>query len=153
MRNLGNLGQRFNPGRRHPISKPDETTQESQLWSPMSARYQEEKAIMNDLEKILGKAISVKELAEYLGISEKTVRDNYKQLGGCRIGRHYRFFTKEVANALEKRQEQIRGASQEERSAEREGIPDAERGKGMGGSAKKNVRRRVERDDKHNLFS
>ena len=28
---LGNLGQRFNPGRRHPISKPDETTQESKL--------------------------------------------------------------------------------------------------------------------------
>jgi len=46
---------------------------------------------MKDLEKTLGKALTTKELAEYLGVSEKTVRDNYQQLGGIRIGRHYLF--------------------------------------------------------------
>ena len=106
-----------------------------------------------DLEKILGEAITVKELAEYLGINQKTLRENYRQFGGIRVGRHYRFFTKEVAKyALEKRQE-IYSASQEERSAEREGISDAEGSKKMGIGNAENVRRRVERHDKHRLFS
>jgi transcription initiation factor TFIIIB Brf1 subunit/transcription initiation factor TFIIB len=43
---------------------------------------------MNDMEKILGEAITVKELAEYLGVNEKTVRQNYQQFGGIKIGRH-----------------------------------------------------------------
>ncbi len=108
---------------------------------------------MNDLEKSLGEAITVKELSEYLGINQKTLRENYRQFGGIRIGRHYRFFTKEVANALEKRQEQIYSASQEERSAEREGLPDTEGSEGVGSQDEKAVRRRVERqDDKHGLL-
>ena len=106
---------------------------------------------MNDLEKSLGKAITVKELAEYLGISEKIVRDNYKELGGCRIGRHYRFFTKEIKDALEKRQE-ICGTDQEERSAEREGLPDVEGSESVGGQDEKAERRRVERHDRHGLL-
>ena len=107
---------------------------------------------MNDLEKLLGKAISVKELAEYLSISEKTVRDNYKQLGGCRIGRHYRFFTKEIKDALEKTEKQICGASQEKRKTQGEGLSDTERSEVVGGKAEKNVKRRVERHDKHGLL-
>ena len=107
---------------------------------------------MNDLEKILGRTITVKELAEFLGINQKTLRENYRQFGGIKIGRHYRFFTKEVANALEKRQE-ICGADQEERSAEREGISDTEGSESVGSKDEKNVRRRVERqDDKHGLL-
>jgi len=107
--------------------------------------------MIDDLEKSLGKAITVKKLAEYLGISEKIVRDNYKQLGGCRIGRHYRFFTKEIKDALEKRQE-IYSTSQEERPATREGISDAEGRESMGSKAEKAVQRRVERPDKHGLL-
>jgi len=107
---------------------------------------------MNGLEKILGEAITVKELAEYLGINQKTLRENYRQFGGIRIGRHYRFFTKEVAKyALEKRQE-IYSASQEERSAEGEGIRKTEPGQSMGSQNEKAVRRRLERQDKHGLF-
>jgi excisionase family DNA binding protein len=107
--------------------------------------------MMNDLEKILGEAITVKELAEYLDINEKTLRENYRQFGGIKIGRHYRFFTKEVANAMEKRQE-IYSADQEERSAEREGLSDAEGSKSVGSQDEKNVRRRLDRQDKHGLF-
>ena len=107
---------------------------------------------MNDLEKLLGESITVKELAEYLGVNEKTIRENYRQFGGIKIGRHYRFFTKEVANALEKR-EKIYSTSQAERTEEREGLPDAERGKKVGIGNEKDVRRRLERNDRHNLFS
>ncbi len=107
---------------------------------------------MNDLEKSLGKALTAKQLAEFLGVNEKTIRENYRQFGGIKVGRHYRFFTKEVANALEKRQE-IYSADQEERSAEREGISDTEGSESVGSKDEKAVRRRLERqDDKHGLL-
>ena len=115
------------------------------------AMYRGEHVTMKELENILGEAITVKELAEYLGINQKTLRENYRQFGGIKIGRHYRFFTKEVAHAMEKRQE-ICGADQEERSAEREGLSDAEGCESMGGQDEKNVRRRLERQDKHGLL-
>jgi len=108
---------------------------------------------MKDLEKLLGVAISVKELAEYLNVNEKTIRENYRQFGGIKIGRHYRFFTKEVINALEKREEQIYSADQEERSTQREGISDTERSKEVGIGNEKNARRGMERDDRHGLLN
>lgn len=106
---------------------------------------------MRDLEKSLGKALTTKELAEYLNVNKKTIRENYRQFGGIKIGRHYRFFTKEITNALEKRQE-IHSASQEEWETERQGISDPERGKNLGIGNAKNVRRRMERDDRHGLL-
>lgn len=107
---------------------------------------------MKELEETLGKAISVKELANYLNISEKIVRENYQQLGGIRIGRHYRFFTKEVTNALEKREKQIYSASEEERETERESISDPKGSKDMGIGNEKNAGRRLERHDRHGLL-
>ena len=143
----------FTPAHQVPISKPAETIQESKLWPKRQAKYQREHVTMNDLEKLLGEAITVKELSEYLGINQKTLRENYRQFGGIKIGRHYRFFTKEVANALEKRQKD-NCPSQEERAAEREGLSDTEGSEGVGSKDEKAVRRRVERqDDKHGLFS
>ena len=56
--------------------------------APKPAMFQGEKATMNDMDKILGEAITVKELAEYLGVNEKTVRQNNQQFGGIKIGRH-----------------------------------------------------------------
>jgi excisionase family DNA binding protein len=107
---------------------------------------------MSDLKKYLGDVMTVKELADYLKINEKTVRENYLQFNGVRIGRHYRFFTQEVANALEKRQKQIYSADQEERSAAGEGLSDVEGSEGVGSQDEKAVRRRVERQDKHGLL-
>ena len=107
---------------------------------------------MKYLEKLLGEAITVKELSEYLGINQKTLRENYRQFGGIRIGRHYRFFTKEIKDALEKRQEQIYSADQEKRSAEREGLSDVEGSESMGSHDAKAVKRGMERHDKHGLL-
>lgn len=33
---------------------------------------------MRDLEKSLGKALTTKELAEYLNVNKKTIRENYR---------------------------------------------------------------------------
>ena len=107
---------------------------------------------MKGLENSLGKAISAKELAKYLGINEKLVRLHYKILGGIRIGRNYRFFERRIIHALEKRQP-IYSANQEVRSAQREGISHPEGSKKVGIGNEKDVRRRLERNDRHNLFS
>ena len=108
---------------------------------------------MGDLEKILGEAITVKELAEYLGVNETSIRKNYRQYGGIRVGRHYRFFSKEVISAIQKQTEkQVHSASQEERKTAGKGIRKIEPGQKLGGSAAQNVRRRVERNDRHGLL-
>jgi hypothetical protein len=108
---------------------------------------------MIDLEKILGKAISVKELAEYLGVNETSIRKNFQQYGGIKVGRHYRFFTKEVISAMQKQTEkQIYSSVQAGQDQERKGLQHNERGQSMGSRNEKNARQSLERHDKHNLF-
>ena len=58
---------------------------------------------MKLLEKDLGKALRTQDVAEYLGVDIKTVRKYYRELGGIRLGRHYRFFEKEIFNAIQKK--------------------------------------------------
>jgi hypothetical protein len=108
---------------------------------------------MKLLEQNLGRVLSVKQVSKYLNINEKTVREHFQELGGIRLGRHFKFFERRIIDAVEKRQE-IYSADQEERSAEREGISDTEGSESVGSKDEKNVRRRVERqDDKHGLFN
>ena len=107
---------------------------------------------MHDLEKALGKAMTAKQLGEYLSISEKTVRDNYEQLGGVRIGRQIRFFERRVIYALEKTEKQIYSANTPKRSAEGEGVSHHEGSEDVGSKNAKNVGRRVDRQDRHCLL-
>ena len=53
------------------------------------------------LEEHLGKALRCQDIADYLGVDEKTVRQYYKELGGIRLGRLYVFFEKEVVHAIQ----------------------------------------------------
>ena len=106
---------------------------------------------MNGLEKILGEAITVKELAEYLGINQKTLRENYRQFGGIRIGRHYRFFTKGVAHAMEERKEN-NWPIQKRQIEEREGLQNNERSKELGSPDAESVIRRTKQKDSHSLL-
>ena len=107
---------------------------------------------MNDLEKSLGKALTTKELSEYLGINQKTLRENYRQFGGIKVGRHYRFFTKEVAKyALEKRQEN-NWSIQKRQIEEREGLQNNERSKELGSPDAESVIRRTKQKDSHSLL-
>ena len=107
---------------------------------------------MKLIEQHLGRALSVKQIAEYLNINEKTVREHYQELGGIRIGRQFKFFEREVINAIQKSQKQIYSASQEERETEGEGVRKIEPSQSVGSKDEKNVRRRLERNDKHGLF-
>jgi hypothetical protein len=114
--------------------------------------FTKETVTMTYLKKNLGETISVKELAEYLNINEKTVREHYLDFNGIKVGNRYRFFEREVINAIQKSQKQIYSSGQEERSATGESLSDAEGGESVGSQDEKAVRRRVERQDKHGLL-
>ena len=107
---------------------------------------------MKLLEQKLGRVLSVKQVSNYLNINEKTVREHYQELGGIRLGRHYKFFERRILDALEKRQEQVYSTDQEERTAEGEGLPETGRREGMGKSNAADVRRGIQRDDRHGLL-
>ena len=106
---------------------------------------------MKLLEQNLGRVLSVKQVSKYLNINEKTVREHYQELGGIRLGRHFKFFERRIIDAVEKGQE-IYSTGQEERPTEGKGISDAEGSKKVGSRDAKAVRRRVERQDKHGLL-
>jgi len=72
---------------------------------------------MSLIEKQLGRVLSAKDLSEILGADEKTIRKYYQRLGGIRIGRHYKFFEKEVINAVQTWNE-IHWTDKEEREEE-----------------------------------
>jgi len=103
------------------------------------------------LKSEIGKALSTAEVAKYLGVDVKTARKYYQRLGGIRIGRHYRFFEMEVLNAIQTWNKVYR-TDQEERKKERKGLQDQKRGTGVGSENATNVRCRLEREDRHNLF-
>ena len=107
---------------------------------------------MNLLDEHLGKALSAEEVADYIGCDVKTVRKHYEELGGMRLGRHYLFFERNIINAVSKRTKMDR-PSAEERPEAGEGLLDEERGSVVGSQDEAKARRRMERDDRHGLFT
>lgn len=91
------------------------------------------------------------EVAAYLDIDVKTVRKYYRELGGIRLGCHYRFFEKEICNAVQKKK-QMDSPGEERWNEERENIPDQEGGLGLGECNKQKPRKRMVREDRHGLF-
>jgi hypothetical protein len=55
---------------------------------------------MNALREKLGRKVSIKELAEYLGLDIETVRRHYRSLGGIRLGRRILFFENLIVEAI-----------------------------------------------------
>ena len=106
---------------------------------------------MDCLEKQLGKVLSSKEVAQYLDLDVKTVRKYHQNLGGIRLGRHYRFFEKEIYNAVQKRKK-LDSPSEEGREAVEQGVSDEERCHRMGNEDETKTRRRLERGDRHDIF-
>ena len=99
----------------------------------------------------LGRSMSAKQVAAYLKIDVKTARKYYRELGGIRIGRRYLFFEEEVYNAIQTWNEVYRTV-EEERTKERESLQDQESSSRLGSGDAEEVRRRLVREDKHNLF-
>ena len=99
----------------------------------------------------LGRSMSAKQVAAYLKIDVKTARKYYRELGGIRIGRRYLFFEEEVYNAIQTWNEVYR-TDKEERKEEREDLQDQKSCSCLGSGDAEKVRRRLVRQDKHNLF-
>ena len=107
---------------------------------------------MSLIKSDLGRTLTTKELSEILEADEKTIRKYYQRLGGIRIGRHYKFFEKEVINAIQTWNEIYR-TNKEEQTEKRKGVSDEERSSRLGSQNEAKARKRVEREDKHGLFS
>lgn len=103
------------------------------------------------MEEELGKKLTVQELAEFLGVNEKTVRKHSQELGGIRLGRKFIFFERKVIDALSNEKWEMESPSEKEWKTQREDIQDKERSTGMGKQTAV-VRRRVGRTDPHNLL-
>jgi hypothetical protein len=99
----------------------------------------------------LGQPMTAKQVAAYLKIDVKTARKYYRELGGIRIGRRYLFFEEEVYNAIQTWNEVCR-TDEEERKEERESLQEQKSSSSLGNRDAAKVRRRLVREDKHNLF-
>lgn len=107
---------------------------------------------MDILRSELGRPMTTKQVAEFLILDEKTVRKYYRELGGIRLGRHYRFFEKEICNAIQTKR-QMDCPSEERGPKERENIQDEKGGFGLGSVNEQNAFKRMDRPDRHSLFS
>ena len=106
---------------------------------------------MNILEKDLGKSLRSQEVAVYLGLDVKTVRKYYRDLGGIRLGRQYRFFEKEIFYAVQKRTT-MDCPSEEGREEAEQGISNEKGSHRVGNEDAAKTRRRLGREDRHNIF-
>jgi len=103
------------------------------------------------LENQLGRVLRPADMADYLGIDEKTVRLYYHVLGGIRLGRQILFFEKEVINAVQKRSK-MGSPSESERKEERKDLPEQERSSGMGKREPVKSRADMAGEDKHGVI-
>jgi hypothetical protein len=109
---------------------------------------------MSVLEKELGKALTPKEVATYLGIDEATVRKYYLKLGGIRVGSRYLFFERRIVDAVLQQKEDEMDFVREKGETEETGdIPHQEGGSGVRGEVAKLTCREMEKRDKFGLLS
>lgn len=59
------------------------------------------------LKEEQGKLLTTKEAAIYLGLTEKTVRNNYRFLGGFFLLGQYRFPERSLINALQRQEREV----------------------------------------------
>jgi len=52
------------------------------------------------LENAMGKTLSARAVADYLGLDVSVVRKHYTELGGVKIGRQYLFFENLIVEAI-----------------------------------------------------
>ena len=106
---------------------------------------------MQILENELGRRMSAEEVANYLGLDEKTVRQYHRELGGMRLGRLFLFFERSVPNALQKRTE-MDCPSAEGWEATGKSFFDNEGSEGLGNRDASKSTRRLAREDRHGLL-
>jgi len=105
------------------------------------------------LKQELGKRLRTKEVAQYLGLNEKTVRLYYQKLGGMRVGRRYMFFERRLIDAISERTK-MGGPSAKKRKKEREAVQYKKESFSVGGRDEEKAHRRMGRgDDPYNLLA
>lgn len=109
---------------------------------------------MSYVNQNLGKALTVFDVAVYIGVSQTTVRKNYKSLGGIRVGSRYVFFERKLENAiLQQGSKLLDGAG----STPGEDIPqvlqDKKTGHLLGIQKKNHVNSQGYTEDKHDLIT
>ena len=92
---------------------------------------------MTILEEHLGRALTVRDVAEYLQVDSRTVRKYYHELGGVRFGRAYRFFERRMNNAIQAREREVAGTNQDIRDDQKKDFSNEKRGSRLGGRNKK----------------
>jgi hypothetical protein len=113
-----------------------------------------------NLENSLGKHLTAKEVAVYLGLDVTVVRKHYVELGGVRIGRRYLFFENLIVKAIERKTNAILGQGQEEmawdgaqeRPSEAGDVRPQIGGERVGGRSKGASTRKVLRKNAHGVF-
>lgn len=97
--------------------------------------------------------ITLKEIAEIFGKSERWTYNHAAELGGVKIGGSW-FFTKEGLDAvLREKAQKIQGSRQVQNGTVHSNLPDKARGRGMGNRKKKRAQResRKEHAKRHSL--
>lgn len=114
---------------------------------------------MNKVKAQLGESLTAHEVSRMFNLDVKTVRKYYRELGGIRIGRLYKFFEQEVINAIQKNRikkredtDHLYRSGEEKRTTEGEEIQNKKRGFGMGIYDEKCGRRNLAERDTHNIF-
>lgn len=106
---------------------------------------------MHSLDEKLGKTISTRELASYMRLDEKTIRQYYHELGGIRLGRRILFFEKEVINAVQTRSK-MGSPSESKWKEEGKDLPEQEGGGRMGKRKPVKSRRNLAGEDSHGVL-
>lgn len=96
---------------------------------------------MEQLKKQLGQPLKTKDVALFLGLDVKTIRQYYLELGGIRLGRHFLFFEREVINAIQKKR-QVGRSSKKKRQEKGENVSDKKRSNQLG---KRNAEKCIQR--------
>jgi len=107
--------------------------------------------VYQELDENLGKVLRPKDLAGYMGLDEKTIRQYYHELGGIRLGRRILFFEKEVIDAVQKRSK-MGSPSESQWEEEGEDLPEQERGNRLGKRKPVKSRRDMVGEDKHGVL-
>jgi hypothetical protein len=103
------------------------------------------------IEDQLGQVLRPGDMARYLGLDEKTIRQYYQVLGGIRLGRRILFFEKEVINAVQKRSK-MGSPSENQQEEKGKDLPEQERGNSMGKRDSVKSRGDMAGEDKHGIL-
>jgi DNA-binding transcriptional regulator YhcF (GntR family) len=103
------------------------------------------------MEEELGKRLMPDELAEFLGVNVKTVREHFRELGGIRLGSRYIFFERRLIDAVSTGKWEMESPSEKEWKEEGKHIQVKEGCHSMGKQTAP-VGRRMGRETRHNLL-